>query len=687
MTLKNRIYLIFTVSGLFLILMAWSSHSYISQLQESFASFSKKSIHVFKDIQGLRLGSFQLLNAAHNAIEADPPPSKYLRDIDQQQAELVAMMKNYRQLVNVHFPDERKFIDHIDKDLKQFLQTTDAIRKLDRNITNKNDREKLYAALFSTHSRLLKSLDDAYVQENNEIAEKEQATSTALRDMSRFNIFRALFAVLLFIVLGYFSQRILSSAISRMSTSANYMMAEKLPIEISDKRKDEVSVFENQFYEAAKTLLAYNQEQQRLHLELQNQIKEKELAFRAVQEHETLLFQQVAERTKELEAAKLHAEKASSAKTTFLANMSHEIRTPLNAVIGLSRVLQQQAANLPVDDQFRDHLGRIRQGGEILLSTVNTILDITRIEAGKMPLFEEEFLLADTLTGICSIFETQAGQKDVLLRHYLEPSLQIMVRTDRTKFMQILNNLLSNAIKFTPAGGTVELYASLKNTLLTIIVKDTGVGVPADRLNAIFGTFEQADDSITRQHGGSGLGLTIARKLTDLLRGQISVASTAGIGSEFTLRIPLEFISPTRIPLQSSDTSDDLDWGNTHILVVEDNPVNQAVIEAMLRSFGTNVSLASSGFKAIEMLKELRPHLILMDLHMPDMSGIETTRLILSDAHWRDIPIVALSADALVDQQTNAKEVGMVDYLIKPVDLSKLRYTVRKYLLLQKIIA
>jgi signal transduction histidine kinase/ActR/RegA family two-component response regulator len=687
MTFKNRIYLIFAVAGLFLALMAWSSHRYISQLQESFASFSKKSIPVFKDIQALRLDSFQLLNTSHDVIEAEALPSKDLRDIHQQQTVLIATMANYRRLVNTHFPDERKFIDRIDIDLQRFLDSTEAIRKLDRSVTNENDSEKLYTALFATHAQLLKSLDDAYTRENDELAEKEQAAVAALGAMSRFNIFRALFSLALLIVLAFFSQRLLSHAISRMSASANYMMAGKLPHQIINKRKDEVSVFENQFYETAKTLQAYTQEQQRLYQELQNQINEKELALRAVQEHETLLFQQVAERTKELEAAKIHAEKASSAKTTFLANMSHEIRTPLNAVIGLSRVLQQQAASLPVDELFRDHLGRIRQGGEILLSTVNTILDITRIEAGKMPLFEEEFLLADTLTGICSIFETQAGQKDVALRHYLEPSLHIMVRTDRTKFIQILNNLLSNAIKFTPAGGTVELYASLKNTLLTIIVKDNGVGVPAERLDAIFGVFEQADDSITRQHGGSGLGLTIARKLTDLLRGQISVASTTGIGSEFTLRIPLEFTSPTRIPLLSIDRSDDIDWGNTTILVVEDNPVNQTVIEAMLRSFGVNVALASSGFKAIEMLKELRPHLILMDLHMPNMSGIETTRLILGEPHWRDIPIIALSADALVDQQVNAKQVGMVDYLIKPVDLSKLRYTVRKYLLQQKIIA
>jgi signal transduction histidine kinase/ActR/RegA family two-component response regulator len=684
MTLKNRIYLIFTIAGIFLALMAWSSHSYVLQLEESFASFSKKSIPVFKDIQALRLNSFQLLNTSHNVIEAETPSSKDLVDIQQQQATLVATMASYRRLVNTHFPNERKFTDHINKDLQLFLQTTEAIQTLNQNVTSVNDREKLYVAVFAAHAQLLKSLDDAYAHENDELAQREQATVAALGEMSRFNILRALFGLAVLLVLAYFSQHLLSNAISRMSISANYMTAEKLPSEITYSRKDEVTVFEDHFYQTAKTLQAYNQEQQRLHVELQNQIKEKELALRAVLEHETLLSQQVAERTKELEAAKVHAEKASSAKTTFLANMSHEIRTPLNAVIGLSRVLQQQAVNLPVDDQFRDHLGRIRQGGEILLSTVNTILDITRIEAGKMPLFEEEFLLADTLTGICSIFETQAGQKDVLLRHYLEPSLQIMVRTDRTKFMQILNNLLSNAIKFTPAGGTVELYASLKNTLLTIIVKDTGVGVPADRLNAIFGSFEQADDSITRQHGGSGLGLTIARKLTDLLRGQISVTSTAGIGSEFTLRIPLEFISPTRLTLLSSETNDNLDWSNTHILVVEDNPVNQAVIDAMLRSFGANVSLASSGFKAIEMLKEFRPHLILMDLHMPDMSGIETTRLILGEAHWRDIPIVALSADALVDQQTNAKAVGMVDYLIKPVDLSKLRYTVRKYLLQHK---
>jgi signal transduction histidine kinase/ActR/RegA family two-component response regulator len=686
MSLKNRIYLIFSVSGLFLVLMAWSSHNYIIQLEKAFASFTDKSIPVFRDIQDLRLSSLQLLANSQRLLENESSlTSQLLQSSERQKEKLAATNAHYIKAVELNFLDEKHYSDEIEKNLNIFLQTVSTTEQSIKRARTTAETQALSTSLNLAHDQLSVVLDQAYLHEDQEFDEEKNSSTLALVEMNRFNLLRIVLGLIMLAVLAYLSQRLLKGAILRMTNSANLLVSGQIPVASPGKLNDEVSVFEKHFYDIAKQLRNFNHEQERLHTELKNQIVEKEQALLAVREHEQLLSKQVAERTKELEAAKIRAEQASAAKTTFLANMSHEIRTPLNAVIGLARVLEQQAISLPVGEHFRSHLERIRQGGEVLLATVNTILDITKIEAGKMPIFEEEFALEDTLLGLCSIFETQAQQKDVSFQRNLDPSLLMMVRTDRSKLIQVVNNLLSNAIKFTPAGGAVTLQASRKNSLLTLRVIDNGVGIPAGRLNAIFDSFEQADDSITRKHGGSGLGLTIAKRLIDFMHGQISVTSNVGQGSEFTVRLPMEFISPAQqLPLENQDASQEIVWGNIHILVVEDNEVNQAVIDAILRSFGVNVTLASNGLQAIDMLKTKKPDLILMDLHMPNMSGIDTTRLILSEPKTKHIPIIALSADALVDQQSNAIAAGMVDYLIKPVDLSKLRYTLRKHLLMQK---
>jgi signal transduction histidine kinase/ActR/RegA family two-component response regulator len=680
--------MIFSISGLFLILMAWSSHSYLKQLHQAFDSFTNKSLPVFNDVQVLRLASLKLLINAQYLLEhkAATNPQR-MQELRTQVDSLNQIVKDYETSVNSDFPDEKHYLSAIKKQLGEFLLAVDASKIASKDNAAAIDTANISKRLLQTHASFSKALDQAYLHESQEFKTNKKQTELAISEMNNFTLWRLALGLMLLAALAFLSLNLLSSALLRMKTSSQLLVAENLPTENTHQSNDEITVFENHFYRIAKQLREFNDEQQRLHAQLKNEIEEKKQALQVVHQHEQLLSTQVTERTRELQIAKSRAEQANAAKTTFLANMSHEIRTPLNAVIGLTRVLQQQAVSLPVDDLFRGHLERIRQGGEVLLATVNTILDITKIETGKMPLLVEDFSLEDTLLDICSIFETQAQQKDVVLKRVLDPSLRMMVRTDRTKLMQITNNLLGNAIKFTPAGGMVTLHASRKNHLLTLKVSDNGIGIPADRLKAIFQPFEQADDSITRQHGGSGLGLAIAQRLTELLNGQISVTSHVDEGSEFTVRLPLEFIASTRLSPKSRDDNEEIVWANIDILVVEDNQVNQAVIDAMLRSFGANVKLSSSGSDAIEALKHYTPDLILMDLHMPGMSGLDTTRLILSDNATRHIPIIALSADALVDQQSNAKAVGMVDYLIKPVDLSNLRYTLRKHLLKRNAVA
>jgi signal transduction histidine kinase/ActR/RegA family two-component response regulator len=681
MTLKTRIYLMFTVAGLYLVIMAWSSYNYLNQLQQSFVSFSEKTIPVFEDLQNLRLGSTQLLASTQILLTSDAANTpQVFDDVNRQMNELNRTLRQYEKAVNKNFPDEKIYLLEIKTRTDSFFQTIQMTEQSALKSPSSTEEIAMSYSLLKAHRDLANSLDRAYQHELEELETKKTETNAALATLANFTVWRVLFGLLMLAVLAYLSVRLLLSALARTSGWADQLLSGKPFVGKASTAKDELAIFENHFRTVAEQLQANSNEQKRLKKALEDQITEKENALVIIKGHEAVLTKQVANRTQELEIAKTRAERANAAKTTFLAMMSHEIRTPLNAVIGLTQVLQQQADSLPVSELFKSHLERIRQGGEVLLATANTILDIAKIESGKMSVIDEDFALEETLFGLCSFFDTQAKQKDIIFERCLEPSLRMMVRTDRTKLIQILNNLLSNAIKFTPAEGTVTVTASLQNNLLNLKVKDTGIGIPADRIDMIFESFEQADDSITRRHGGSGLGLTIVRHLVTLLNGTISLTSAVGQGSEFIVVLPLRLISATRLSPYGRAHADELVWSDIKIMVVEDNEVNQAVITALLKSFDTNVIMANNGLEAIALLETEKPDLILMDLHMPGISGIETTRRILNNPAHAQIPIIALSADAMLDQQNNAKAAGMVDYLIKPIESWKLRHTLSNHL-------
>ena len=385
----------------------------------------------------------------------------------------------------------------------------------------------------------------------------------------------------------------------------------------------------------------------------------------------------------EIKEAKDIAEKANESKTRFLANMSHEIRSPLNAILGFSQILKLRSPELKLPTEDQQYLDNIKMSGENLSELINNILDLSKIEAGKLSLSKEDLNLKQLFQSIFHINKAKALEKDIQFVYDFDAHLPEFVRTDRTKVNQILMNLTSNAIKFTASGKKVQLLAQKDAHEAKAIFKviDEGIGIAADRLERIFEPFEQADNSVTRRFGGTGLGLTITRQMARLLGGDVTVESTEGVGATFTVTIPYEMASRAVRKAIVEVAPKDINFAKDNkVLVVEDNQLNQEMMQAMFSQLGLEMHLAENGVEGVQKAQEILPDLILMDMHMPEMSGLEATKKIRNIEALQNTPIVALSADAFKNQQRRAFRNGVNDYLTKPIDFEKLFPVFKKYL-------
>ncbi|MBI5257505.1 MAG: response regulator [Burkholderiales bacterium] len=379
------------------------------------------------------------------------------------------------------------------------------------------------------------------------------------------------------------------------------------------------------------------------------------------------LERQVLARTAELAGAKDAAEQASRAKTSFLANMSHEIRTPLNAIIGLTQLLQ---AETPTPVQ-RDRLDKVDQAAHHLLGVLNDVLDISKIEAGKLQLAAEDFELPALVDACCSIVRGTAQGKGIALEVLLA-GVPARLHGDRRRLGQVLLNLLSNAVKFT-AEGHITIRASVASAhtgpvrLWRLEVQDTGIGLTGEEQARLFQPFEQADASTTRQYGGTGLGLAISRRLVQLMGGSIGVHSTPGQGSCFWVELPLvEAAVAAPGALSAPVVERNLD--GVRVLLAEDNAVNQEVARAILQRAGAQVDLAQDGVQAVAMARAHGYDLILMDMQMPQMDGLQATRLIRAMPVHEHTPILAMTANVFADDQQACREAGMNAHLAKPMN-------------------
>ena len=390
------------------------------------------------------------------------------------------------------------------------------------------------------------------------------------------------------------------------------------------------------------------------------------------------------EMERQLQEARSLAEAANQAKSSFLANMSHEIRTPLNAIVGLTHLVL--GAGQPPEQAER--LKKIESAGHHLLSIINDILDISKIEAGRIELEHEDFHLSAILDNIQSLIGEQARSKG--LRIEIDPdSVPVWLRGDATRLRQALLNYAGNAVKFTERG-TIVLRAILledkgDTLLVRFEVQDTGIGISPEVLPGLFRSFEQADASTTRKFGGTGLGLAITRRLAELMGGESGASSTPGEGSLFWLTARLERgrgIMPSA-PLASRRNAEPLlreRYRGVRVLLAEDNEINREVALELLHSVGFDVDTAENGYEAVDKAKRTDYALILMDVQMPQMDGLEAAREIRHLPGWEKRPIIAMTANAFNDDRHRCEDAGMNDFVVKPVDTAHFFETLLQWL-------
>lgn len=398
---------------------------------------------------------------------------------------------------------------------------------------------------------------------------------------------------------------------------------------------------------------------------------------------EDITEERAAERA--LAAAKEAAEAASRAKSEFLANTSHEIRTPLNGLLGLARLALEPGLAPEVQ---RDYLERIQSSAQALAGLISDILDVSKIEGGQLTIDNVDFDLRELMRKVYGAYAELAHAKGLCFDLRFEQRVPSWVHGDPVRLRQIVSNFIGNALKFTESGSVDLEVSAAAGGRVRLAVRDSGIGIEADAQQRIFEAFSVGDGSPSRRYGGTGLGLNLCRQLAELMGGEVGVSSVVGEGSLFWAELPLPLARlPGSPSVRSADPAAQLH--GARVLLVEDNPVNALVAEATLRQWGAEVDKASNGSEALAAVERTersadRYDAVLMDLHMPGMSGLEVTQALRQRHGSAGLPIIALSADVLVSVREEALAQGMNDFLAKPIDPERLVEVLAKWVKLAR---
>ncbi|MCI5208438.1 MAG: response regulator, partial [Candidatus Electrothrix sp. ATG2] len=492
----------------------------------------------------------------------------------------------------------------------------------------------------------------------------------------RFIIINAIIkTIALWLLVLWFTKKMLTNPLSKVLSGISkiqlsYMKNPKINLELADQ--NELKAIEVAFNKMSERLFKNHNKFLRFSADLERKIEE---------------------RTTELKIASQIAQDANQAKSEFLANMSHEIRTPMNAIIGISHLVRQT----DLTQKQQEYLNNIDLSANSLLKIINEILDFSKIEAGRLDLEVTPFSLADILDNLEKLTSVKAAEKGLDLRIITHPDVPKRFLGDPLRLSQILINLTNNALEFTDKGRIIVQTSCLKNnrnmaiqerrtdervTAIQFSVTDTGIGLTEKQLAQLFNPFTQADSSTSRKYGGTGLGLSICKQLAELMGGEIRAESQYGVGTSFLFTVNLSTAddsSTTSTKKQIASKNESTSISGSEILVVEDNPLNQQVARELLEIKQVNVTTVKNGQEAIDAVQQQRFDVILMDIQMPVLDGYAATREIRKDSRFAQLPIIAMTANALKEDSQKCFDAGMNDHIAKPFDPDVLYQSLQRW--------